>query len=228
MAQISHTSGVSKTSVRRACGFTLVEVLVVIAILSVLGGLITVSVRAVRKSADLKIAKSEIQLLEQSALSYKNAFGDYPPTSVSHSISGLKGNRANAGIESLILHVMARKKGGPFHEEFADKRLENFDSDRLTAKAQKKLKTELNLAWNTPNLLEYCDLWGNPFVYIHHRDYSLKNKQIVQTIDGVSSAVASKSKKTGTFYKPSTFQIWSFGPDGVNDNGKGDDITSWE
>ena len=213
---------------RRARGFTLVEVLVVIAILAVLSGLITVSVREARKFADLKIAKSGIQLLEQSALSYKNAFGDYPPTSLSHSISSIKTNRTNEGIESLILHVMARKKGGPFHEEFSEDRLENFDGDRLPTKAQKKLKAEFNLAWNTPDLLEYCDLWGNPYVYIHHRDYSLKKKQVVQTSEGITSAVAAKSAKTGTFHKPSTFQIWSFGPNRVNDNGKGDDVTSWD
>ncbi|MHC4392625.1 MAG: hypothetical protein ACYS22_15105, partial [Planctomycetota bacterium] len=36
------------------------------------------------------------------------------------------------------------------------------------------------------------------------------------------------SGKTGQYPKYDTFLIWSAGPDGVNENGEGDDVCSWK
>ena len=35
-------------------------------------------------------------------------------------------------------------------------------------------------------------------------------------------------EKTGDYFNPSGFQIWSIGPDGINNDGEGDDICSWK
>lgn len=211
---------------RTRAGFTLVEILVVVAIISVLAGLVTVSVRYARKLANLKTTRIEIQHLEQAALSYKNAYGDYPPSSLATAFR-VKTNGINDGNESLILHLSGRRKGGPFHEDFPDDRLENRDGDRLDPKARALIKKELDPAWNTAELFEYCDLWGNPYVYIHHRDYAARKIAYEGRDRKRVFVAAAKSAKTGTYHRPTTFQIWSFGPNGVNENGAGDDITSW-
>lgn len=215
---------------QRRTGFTLVEILVVLAIISVLAGLITVSVQQARKFANIKTTRIDIQQLEQAALVYRNAFGDYPPTSLSSSseVKGIVTNGVNDGIESLLIHLVRRDKGGPFLEDTPDHRLENHDVDKLTSKQLATLKKSFTLTWNTPALLEYCDLWGNPFVYVHHRDYAQTKKAAYQGMNGQRVYVdPPKSEKTGTYHKPTTFQIWSFGPNGINENGDGDDITSW-
>jgi prepilin-type N-terminal cleavage/methylation domain-containing protein len=212
---------------RRAPGFTLVEILVVLAILSVLAGLVTVSVQRARKFADVKKVRFEIQQLEAAALAYKNGFGDYPPTTLAHTLAGFRPNGANDGNESLVVHVGAGKHGGPFFPDFEEARLVNADGDRLDPKYQGLLKKELESAWNTPELLEFTDLWGNPYVYIHHRDYAASAPHGYQGPKGRVQVKAAKSATTGTFQKATSFQIWSFGPNGQNDGGEGDDITSW-
>jgi len=76
-------------------------------------------------------------------------------------------------------------------------------------------------------LTEYVDLWGAPYVYIHCRDYGKKLKY--QLEDGTTfEAEARKNPTTGTYYAATTYQLWSLGPDGVNQNGDGDDVVSWQ
>lgn len=223
----TRSSGFHNTIGRR--GFTLVEILVVLAIISVLAGLATVSVQQARIFADARNARLEIQQLEAAALSYKNAFGDFPPTSLGRAglVKGLKTNGINDGIESLVLHIGTRKRGGPFFDDISEDRLENHDDDQLSAKQQAAIKSALDLTWNTTSLLEYTDRWGNPFVYVHHRDYGVKTMSSRGFDGDVVRIVPGKSEKTGTYHKPTTLQIWSFGPNGENENGDGDDITSW-
>ncbi len=39
---------------------------------------------------------------------------------------------------------------------------------------------------------------------------------------------AAQSAKLGAPQSPGSFQIWSFGPNRINENGDGDDIASWK
>ena len=60
-------------------GFTLVELLVVIGIISVLAALITPAVFNARLSARRAVIKSEIEMLHMSIMNYRNENGSYPP-----------------------------------------------------------------------------------------------------------------------------------------------------
>ena len=78
---------------------------------------------------------------------------------------------------------------------------------------------------------EIVDPWGNPLVYFHNRDYK-KPKSYMCTYKLLGRKNASgfkpgKSKKTATYHSWSSYQIWSVGPNGENENGEGDDIGSW-
>jgi len=61
-------------------GFTLVEVLLVLAILVVLGSLVTVSIIQVQKSSNIKAAKSQILMLQSAVEMYQVDIGRLPET----------------------------------------------------------------------------------------------------------------------------------------------------
>jgi prepilin-type N-terminal cleavage/methylation domain-containing protein len=206
-------------------GFTLVELLTVIAIMSVLAGLTFASVIVARRFADNRTTAQEIQMLVAAIDRYNTDHGDYPPSSLA--ALKLKANTLNEGNEALVLCLQSRKKGGPYHEPFKDSRLQNLDGDKLTLKEFQTLKRELDLPQASEQLYEFVDLWGNPFVYLHNRDY-LKKARYVDRETKTVEVQAQKSQKLGTYQSPSSFQIWSFGPNGVNENGEGDDIASWK
>lgn len=210
----------------RTRGFTLVEMLTVLAIISVLAGLTFASISVARRFADQKTTAQEIQMLVAAAQHYSNAYGDYPPTTLS--FLKVKANQVNEGNEALVLCLLSRKKGGPFHEPFKDQRLQNGDGDSMAQKEFLSLRRDLDPTLTVPALFEYADLWGNPFVYIHNREYAQKAK--LEYTDGEGRRVtvqAARSPKLGTFQAPTAFQIWSFGPNLKNENGDGDDIASW-
>jgi prepilin-type N-terminal cleavage/methylation domain-containing protein len=210
---------------RRRRGFTLVEVLVVMAIISVLAGIVIASVSVARRFGDIKAVGIEIQTLVQGINGYCQQWGDYPPSS----LAGLKvkpPNTTNDGIEALVLCLSSRKKGGPFFE-FKEDRLTNGDGDALSPKDFGILRKDLDPIQTVPQLFEFIDLWGNPFVYIHNRDFG-KKLPYTDRQGTTVQAMASKSAKLGTYQAATSFQIWSFGPNGVNENGEGDDIASWK
>ena len=206
-----------------SAGFTLVEVLVVIAILATLAGLITASVNMAMGSAEVKNCKNEINRLGAAIDAYLNSasLGDYPPTSLERWYN-VAGNGINDGIESLVAHLATKNAGGPFYE-FSDDALQNLDKDTLE---NVDLFTELNWQFAKNELFEIVDPWGNPYVYIHNNDYE---RTFVMLTDGGKrfTVTGASSEKTGTFHAPTTYQLWSFGPDGEDNGGEGDDITSW-
>ena len=64
----------------RRAGFTLMEVLLVLAILVILGSLAAVSFRGVISDADTKAAKSQVGLFKPGVEVYQLTFKQYPPS----------------------------------------------------------------------------------------------------------------------------------------------------
>ncbi|MGH9361569.1 MAG: type II secretion system protein, partial [Thermoanaerobaculia bacterium] len=185
-------------------GFTLVEILTVIAIISILAGLTFASITYGRRFADRKATEQEIQMLVAAAERYNTERGDYPPGTLA--MLKLKGNATNEGNEALLLSLQSRKKAGPYHDPVKDSRLQNRDQDRITPKELQALKRDLDLPQVADGLFEYVDHWENPFVYIHHRDYASKARIEYLDRDGNRVAVQpAKSQKLGTFQSPTSF-----------------------
>jgi prepilin-type N-terminal cleavage/methylation domain-containing protein len=201
-------------------GFTLIEILVVLAIIATLAALILPNLLSVERSSQETETKALINSICTNLASYESDFGDYPPSSLSHSPLRIKGgNKTNTGVECLVICLSTRNKKGPYMD-WQESQLINLDEDAL----QKK---PFNWYLGNKKLWEICDSWGNPLIYIHHRDYGKKFKYV--DAEGNSFTVkAQKSKKLGTYFRPTTFQLWSMGPDMINHNGAEDDVKNWE
>ncbi len=200
-------------------GFTLVELLVVIAIIGVLAGLGSQMMGYSIRKSNVSAAESEIQRLMLGVESYTLDHGDFPPTSMEEEY-GFSGNGLDCGNESMVAHLASRAKGRTYFD-FTEEYLENQDADTLDSKNVE----QISWIFGDNQLREYVDPWGNPYVYIHNRDYG---REFSVTGDGKPVIVgAGQSDKTATFHEPLRFQIWSAGPDGVHENGKGDDVSQW-
>jgi prepilin-type N-terminal cleavage/methylation domain-containing protein len=127
-------------------GFTLVEMLVVIAIISVLGALVLGALGAARRRANELATSATIKLLQGALERYNMDFQDYPPSDGDE--TGIRGS------ENLYRCLRTEKKEGPYLVDNADVRI--CDS-------------------NSNGELEIADAWGRTLRYLHHRDYGSKN-----------------------------------------------------
>ena len=74
--------------------------------------------------------------------------------------------------------------------------------------------------------LEFLDAWGRPFVYFSLDDYGTEQKWNSGRAQSVS-VVASRCRAHDVVHTTNGFQLWSVGPNGRNESGSGDDVTSW-
>ena len=220
---------IEKRSLPAAAGFTLVELLVVISIIAILAGLSMSGVMMGRQSAEETTVKANITFLVTGLEQYAVEFGAYPPSSLS--FYRIPTNGLNDGIESVLACLQTRKHNGPFIRDLDEAQRGNVDADTVSKLQAEHLRKRLD--WNrTDNQLwEYCDLWGNPLIYIHSSAYG--EPVNIQTIDGETIAVSAKrDPETGGFYRPTEFQLWSLGADGINSEydeyDEGDDICHWK
>jgi prepilin-type N-terminal cleavage/methylation domain-containing protein len=93
---------------RRAAGrrgYTLVEMLVVLAIISILSSLLMVGILAARRKFQERRTEVTINLLQDAVERYENDFHEYPATT---------GNDGVLGGEMLLKALSTREKNGPY------------------------------------------------------------------------------------------------------------------
>lgn len=208
---------------RATAGMTLVEVLVVLLIISVLAAFITPVVWMARQKADKDLVRQEITRMALGVENFadQDKHADFPPAMLQE--LGIGGaNTLNEGIESLVACLAAGRGEGPYFEFDAD-RLVNRDGDEGPARA---LKDVLAVVFGDTQLREYVDLWGMPYVYFPYRAYGTKARYSAEEGSEFEACVI-KDAASGLWPAQSRFVIWSCGPDGINQNGGGDDICSW-
>jgi len=205
----------------RARGFTLIEMLAVMLILSILVAVLVVSLRDTEEAARAQMARQLLAKVESSVRNYQNENGAAPPSSF---VPGQEvGNDGlNVGVEALVVALWSKKyEAGGLLADLRDG-LVNTDSDRSA-----KQLTD----FETRELLEIPDPWNNPIAYIERSDYGQQNRRYL-TIDGETGEdvetvpVAFKNASTGQYYSAQGFQLISAGPDGRF--GTEDDITPFE
>ena len=165
-------------------GFSLVELLFVLVIISILGGLIIGVAKYASTKAAIARTQSEIATMEMALEHYKSDNGVYPWTPGPRVTSGSQGypGWAEKSNSAVLYNALA---GGP-------KIYFNFKSNELRA-------VKLPSGVTVTNVI---DPFGSPYNY-----YQTNNPTMVTNV--------------------ATFDLWSYGPDGRNDEGTNDDITNW-
>jgi prepilin-type N-terminal cleavage/methylation domain-containing protein len=201
-----------------ARGFTLVELLAVMAILAILSAAFVVGFRKYQLAGEEEETRTRIRLMEATLDGeYQSEKGDFPPDDY-EGLGGRPGNDLNTGSESMVAALTAKDSQIALIDS---KMLGNTDDDQFPKKITK---------YDTTDAFEYIDRWGNPIAYFHSKHYGRKQKMIAKpkaTREFEEQLVeAVKDPKTKGYYKPDTCQLISAGPDGRF--GTDDDIANFE
>ena len=225
---------------RRTSAFTLLELMVVITIIVVLAGVLVVGISSAFGRAGEHETKTMIDTLSAGVGRFETRYRFYPPSSISR-LSTFFGaappefdpNETNMGIEAVVMALRTRRNGGPFLDNaLLAQRTSNTDSDEVI--------TNFTNVEGEIKLFEIRDYWENPLVYVNLDDLNpARNPNAAGSIyivgkNGGQQAIqlaelntALIDSETGVV-RAKGYAIWSFGPDGINDYGNGDDIASWQ
>ncbi len=210
----------------RSAAFTLAEILVVIAIISVLAAFLLPAVMKSRLAAERGACVSQISALGLALDQFQNDFGYYPPTTNAfNSTTGkFDGVAFGAyGYSEALVHCLCNQftvgsgdaaykgtnhkignspvNGGPYFEV---KKAKLIDLD--------------NDGWP-----ELADPWGNPIIYIPRDDYldaagtGYNAGALVKNPDGTNpdpTRLTTGSPPLNDHYRRFTYQLISRGPDG--------------
>lgn len=160
-------------------GFTVIELLTVLAIIGILAGLIMGAAQSARKQALIAKAKASISSLETALGMFQSDIGAYP-------------SQGNANMVTCLISssgCLLGTAGAPI----------------TTSQAANWSGPYMNFQTNELPGAEFLDPWGNPYVYNAGSDHG-----------------------TGANYSVSGYMdIYSFGPDGLDNSGGGDDVANW-
>lgn len=204
-----------------AAGFTLIELLAVILIVGILATILITQLGGAEEAAKISSTRTKITMLEGVIDGYSNEFGGAPSSSFTPE-QGVPNDATNVGIEALVVAMWSKGyEAGGAANDFVDN-LVNTDAD-----ASAKRLTD----FETRDLLEISDDWGNPVAYISHGDYEVTNRAYI-TYDPLtgdelnSTPKAMRDGTTGRYYEFRNYQLISAGPDALF--GTDDDITNFE
>jgi prepilin-type N-terminal cleavage/methylation domain-containing protein len=201
----------------RKNGVTLMELLVVLLIIGILStiavGIYTQQIERARITA----AKDTIYQLEVAAKTYEIDVGELPPSG-SGTIPGITASGTGSGYLQLALSSSLNGNAlspldtrwfGPYIEIDINK-LGDINGNPISA----------SLSLGSVNIL---DPWKTPYYYVKNDDYASF---------GTERASSDPYRNTETYYNPSTFQIFSFGPNrqtlSIPQRGtETDDINNW-
>lgn len=206
----------------RRAGFTLIEMLTVLVILSILTAFLVTNLLAARESVEEQATRARLTGIAAALSEYEGGEkGDWPPSTFPDAW-GAAPDATNLGAEVLYLTICAE---GQIGEGRYDESPTNVDGDRAVLRIP---------GHSSQELFEIPDEWGNPIAYFHNRDYGREDTYSTYTESGevVTSVVrARENKRTGRWYEPKGFQLISAGRNGVFDKpgtDEDDDITNFK
>lgn len=203
-------------------GFTLLEILLVICIISILVALTVVGVVYALKTAKISNTQAEISTIQGALDNYHTRWRDYPPSTLArYSGISMPSNNSNNGIESLVASLSSKSKGGTLYRPPDQEMYLNVDNDELS---KNPTQSEIVESGSYP-LLEYSDFFGQPLLYLHHNDFRNPGPAVASYVmkSGGEEQTFKPYKGPGnSFAMPDKFQLVSAGADGIP--GTEDDI----
>ncbi|HTF87843.1 MAG TPA: prepilin-type N-terminal cleavage/methylation domain-containing protein [Planctomycetota bacterium] len=210
----------SNPSLRRIrAGFTLIEMLAVLLILSILTYFLVVNLKGATEAVGTGNARALLSQMSAMIAQQSDDNGDFPPSQLAADLGA--SNTLNVGSECLYLALCA--EGAPGYGKLdREKDLCNTDRDSLSKRPK---------GFEKQDLYELADPWGNPIVYIHHRDYEREFQVVcLDTQTGEETQYTVRAKKnpaTGRFQEPQGFQLLSAGGDGIFGGESEDDLANF-
>lgn len=138
-----------KRRLRKACSFTLVELMVVISVIALLAGILLAAVGGVRNQAARSQAKTEISALEAALTRFQMDNGDFPGSTNANPATIQTSSIYQAGSQILFTNLMQRTV------------FTNTNAAGIKAYLDPKLGMVVTNA--SPNY--FVDPWGYPYGY---------------------------------------------------------------
>lgn len=195
-------------------GFTLIEMLTVVAIIAILAGLLFPAISAARRKAQVAQAQTEIKSIESALKTYYTEYGRWPNGNGGGSdySYGASGGCPNAGLMDTLRAI-------PDNDGTLCGNGQSVNNPRgivfLEIAASSLLQTNTSSAYPSG---EYVDPWKHPYQITLDTDYD-------GACNNIANGSANPASKSNSTVPNRTAVVWSWGPDG--EPGTSDDITSW-
>lgn len=196
-------------------GFSLIELLVVVAIIGILSVILVPNVQEQLRRAKIAKTKALISSMEVTIVTFKNDFGKYPPSYDPQSLYKALVDQAKTSYEPKSDEYRLVYKGDPIWQD-PDK-----PNDRLQSLLQRAgVPAKALVAQKEENVI--IDAWGIPIYFISCEEYNPSGRKDFQSSGGSSGlkddfpcAYEMREGKRYRPFKANSFQLISFGPDGT-------------